>query len=63
VSTGSSISSAISWSVGDLPSCWVRAVSVRASRARLEFWFRGIRTERVCSASAWSTVWRIHQTA
>ena len=43
--------------------CWVSSVSVRLSRARLEFWLSGMRTERVCSASAWSTVWRINHTA
>jgi hypothetical protein len=56
VSTGSPISSAISWSVGERPSVCVSAVSVRERRTRFEFWFSGMRTERVCSASACSTV-------
>ena len=56
VSTGSSISSAISRSVGVRPSFCVSIVSVRESFTRLEFWFSGMRTDRVCSASACSTV-------
>jgi hypothetical protein len=63
VSTGSSISSAISRSVGVRPSFCVSIVSVRESFTRLEFWLSGMRTDRVCSASACSTVCRIHHTA
>ena len=32
-------------------------------RISAEFWFRGMRTLRVCSARAFSTAWRTHHTA
>ena len=40
-----------------------RTVSARDRRINCEFWFSGIRTERVCSARALRTACRTHQTA
>jgi len=54
---------AISSSVGSRPSSWARKLCARAIRTRAEFWLSGIRTLRVCSASALSTAWRTHHTA
>jgi hypothetical protein len=54
---------AISASVGSRPSSWASTISVRDILMRCAFWFRGMRTLRVCSASALRTAWRTHHTA
>ena len=63
VSTVSSRTWAVSASVGERPSSWESRLSILAIFISAAFWLSGIRTVRVCSASALRTHCRTHQTA